>query len=608
MKLQRTLKYISFGAAICSLLAWIRIATLSPATQYNISIYSSIPLDFWVLAASGSLLGEISLLGYAMDEGKSKWILIAFSSVLSSAMVLMMVPIFQGYFVLGRGDVLTQYGIMKGTVETGFLPSSLFYPMDLVMGSMVSIIGNLPLGEIVVLLPALILLLFLVGTYLFARTFLRSRSKVLFITSTSSALLFGIGGLGTSGTLVFAPSVQCFCLLPLTLYILCKAAQSQRKLAFVVCLFAILTATILFHPIETLLIILILILMSHSVKVLSVSTNLRTPRIRLSAESKRTGFSHPLILISCSFLLIGFFAWYLSFPSTSFFIRSFLASLQGVSPSSLSNIYSSYFSRGNPGLLYLVKSILNVYGVLLLCFVMGTLFTIKYARSSSQQLTSPSDKSIRLFLVTGFWIFLLITAFSFTNQLLVGLRYSEDFVFFSMLLIGIGYADSLMKAGKRKKKWLAMTIVILLLLCSYCTTIQIYVSPLTLEVSNQITKMEYTGSEWLFGEIDRNSPIGGLGFAPTRFVSAVLGYENATVNQISIPNHFGYDQNSSLASSLESGSYIVLTKLGRDWYPQGEPELEYLWLWTPEDFNHLGNDTSVDGIFNNGGLQAYLLP
>ena len=71
-----------------------------------------------------------------------------------------------------------------------------------------------------------------------------------------------------------------------------------------------------------------------------------------------------------------------------------------------------------------------------------------------------------------------------------------------------------------------------------------------------------------------------------------------------IPWHFGYDVLNQYGGWFKQPAYLVINQADRMLYQEIYPEMQNIRL-TPADFDRLNQDTSLQRLFSNGGMDVY---
>jgi len=579
--------------------ALVRLAFVPAASHYEISAYASVPLEFWVLAFGGLSIGCFALLANASTEKIPHVSRIAFIGVMTSNAVLMLVPIFKGYYIFGRGDVLFHYGEIGAISASGHLPSDLFYPLDHINVTIISSITGISVGALSAIWPLVTVMLYMAGFALLTREIVNRDTDRMIVLAFLGALPFGVGGI-----FMLAPSIQAFDLMPLIVFLFLRSALSPSKVRFSVFLVVMISAAVLYHPLDAILLALIFALTAPILR-LARSSGGKERNVHKDELDHTRGFMFP-IATSITILLVILLGWNLSFSKTGNFIASLIADLSGNPSLSPAQFYAESLSQTHMDPFHLAIFGLGEYGGYAVLVILGAYVSYKILSDRNSD-GSGARVGAYKFILAGHWTLLILTLLGFVITLLVGIRYVKDFVFFATFLVGIGLAGLAVKnQGHLRKSILVITAsAILLLIC--ISTVQLYSAPtLTFYPNSQLTEMEFDGGGWFLEKRDANLPTGNLVFD----IQQMPNPPNTTklsIRTAQVPNHFSYDNRVQLGDYYSSATYLLITELGRDWYPEARPGLESHWLWTPEDFSNLEMDSSVVRIFSDGGFDAYLV-
>src|SRR5438046_2840109 len=134
------------------------VAHRSPATKYEVSIYSAVSPIFWVLvmvAVGTSFL--LCLAETIRRKGYDKWPWGPLLSIPSMALIQLL-PLIRGYYLYGRNDVLTYIGTTIDLRSSGHLAADNFYPLLHMMSVEVSLLASSSLAtDFELILPLLYL-------------------------------------------------------------------------------------------------------------------------------------------------------------------------------------------------------------------------------------------------------------------------------------------------------------------------------------------------------------------------------------------------------------------------------------------------------------------
>ena len=237
---------IGFVALTIAVLA----AYSAPASDYELSVYHSTPLLFWVGVAVAVLIG-VALAG----RGAGTRRLTQASTVLAGAGVLSIValPIFRGYYFYGKGDAMSHLGWVRAFESGALHPAGLRYPaihsISVLISKAASVAPRLALMLTVVVFFAV----FLLFVPLCVASITDSDAAV-FVGVVSALLLMPINNIGTHT--VAYPTTQAIMFLPVVLYLTMgyvldrgKRYELWRNVSAVGLLLVLgTTAIVLLHP------------------------------------------------------------------------------------------------------------------------------------------------------------------------------------------------------------------------------------------------------------------------------------------------------------------------------------------------------------------------
>ena len=244
---QLLLTSISFVLLSYSLLLVAR----KPVTGYEISIYSSTPLIFWI-ALLLSLINGIFLLWTFISTRNSRQFYIGFFQIIFCNILLVLLPTLRNYMlIMGRGDNADYVGYATDVSIYGQIPGYNFYPYTSVLISQISQILNVSTLEVSKYIPALFIIIYMLSMYGWAKSFKRNQNFTIYSIIASVPLFFA-WFFATIYYMLISTLI-----LPLLFYTLNKNSDFRyRILVVILCLMLPFT-----HPIISLIFLLYLICM-----------------------------------------------------------------------------------------------------------------------------------------------------------------------------------------------------------------------------------------------------------------------------------------------------------------------------------------------------------
>jgi hypothetical protein len=312
-------------------------------------------------------------------------------------------------------------------------------------------------------------------------------------------------------------------------------------------------------------------------------------------------------------MMIIFLVWFSSTIQFSYTINAVYNSLllnSGIAPL---EAYSSLLGRANLGFVDLGILVVRTYGGVLVFVVISTIVALRYAikRATSGDVDNRMSILVRLFAASG----VILSIFLFVD-LIIGQRPIKYLLFFSTLILGTmgGFWPSIKKsvqANNRIRMIVSSSILFLLIMGAIgISVMNTYPSPATIAGNWQVTEADFSGMEFYFLNRDQNLPTMEITISQIRFAHALLGVENQQLNlkrgnSTSPKTHFGYDLNRSLGDFYTTDNYLLIDEYTQLIYPKVLPEYQSQWKYSPKDFESMTGDSTVDLIYNNGGLQIF---
>lgn len=600
VNIDKLLATVAFTFIVAALFV---IATTPLATGYEISIYAAYPPYFWFFIIVAIACGIVILVHQAFAEKPSRWWIAGFSAILFTNLIILLLPIARGYVTLGRGDVLSHIGMTKDILLTGHFPlareaAANPYPAIHILGANLSLVTGLTPELIAELFPGFFTLFYMVSIYLLSREVASYRGQVLLITAFGSLLLF------KHANLMLAPSVQCYYLLPFTLFLLYRARASAQRSAFSFLLILVLLLIPFLHPGEGSIFFMVTFLC------LDLSLWLyRT--VKRSQSQTVVGASHTQTIGALNPSLILFVTWFAWFSYSYIFagtIRSVWNWVVHEAGTTTAMEYADMLAKAGLSLSEFAHLFFNTWGhAAIYGLVAAVISTLVWKKFLSPRDTTEANQFTFSFLFIVFGILLFVAFFSE----FIWVEYNREIIyviFAATVLNGLG----LYALFRNRHKKIGMIFTVLLLIATATIGIfNTFPSPMVREGNSQVTRMEMTGMDWFFTHQDNSLLIDENGVSQARFSGALYGVTRPSPNirySAPPPDHFNYSENDMYGQSYAQDTYFVESELSRIVYPEIFPEYEHLWRFTPADFQRLDNhDFSVSRIYSNGGFWVYYI-
>jgi len=598
------------GVALLTVTSVI-IATDPTASDYEISLYDSYPLIFWISIVLAMLFGQLILLGNAKNEAESGWKR-GFMLLFAANAILLFLPAFRyQLYAPGKGDVLTFIGRVRRLQAQGeFLPAD-YYPAASIEVATLSYATGIDPAQLFNLLPPILSLFYLATFYYLLTTIMMHRRELLYVLPFASLPLFQFENL------MFTPSLFAFFFLPFVLLLLLKRRAWNTHSAFGVLLVLSVVGIVFFHPLTTVFLIMIFALTKTlrmaSDQSVSVDLSNRTP---------------VLVVGSIGFVL--FFSWYYSFESiigstSSVIERVFVSGAVG---SSEFGQVTSTAARTSPAIVDLIRTGVYTYGVFAALAGMGLFFvcyrTLLFVRDNS------TINPYEIFFSAVFLLFAGLSITAYFVDITVGFtRISRYVRFAAPILIGFGLASLYNRTrGSSFGQAVQVSACVACAILVFLSIFTLYGSPLSNEYNAQITESELQGMEWMLDNREPTLLIDELGTDHYRFYTLFNGGRlpqfDPSAQTIrrglgTPPDHFAYGNASAVLPPSEVASlpdeanvslgqrYLLVTELGQLRNPTFYPDYRRLWRHTPSDFDRLQRDPRANQVYDNGEFESYVI-
>lgn len=582
------------------LLSSLLIILISPSSMgYEYNIYQVYPNYFWGLLVLSLFLGQCILIYYSFSQVTNRLWIAGLILIIITNFILIFMPLIRGYFSFEDEDVFTHIGMMKDIIHNGFIGISNMYPINHVLGSMLSLISGLNLHIITLIIPGVFSILFMLGSYLFLKNVFPDQSRLL--CGLSFALILYYGRTAT----IFTPNGEAYLLIPLMLYLIIRSLHGNSDVKLFTLLSLIMGIAIVFwHPLITvcLLIILGILFCLQQMHVTNTSIYLNKSTI-LSL----------MLIISCIFL-----SWnaYLTLSVKS--AQPILESIAGVEEhTSTLQHYSALASSANVPFTDIIRLIMDVYGQLVILIIMTIFCSIVYLSAIMRTKdhikieTVLSLCAFGIFLLLSLFLFLMGGAFGFGRILLVSILFSP-IIIASVWRIDLSHLFCL----NQKYSLILKTgcILIVLLSITFFSTYNLYYSPIVKYPNDQVSESVFIGVNSFFQTRDDDLTILEYGLSQFRYYCAALGNDvyRKNVGYYGVSNlapvdHFGYGSYNSIADAYDDDRYLLVTTRGKLFYQEIYPDYKSQWRFNPDDFIRLNSDSGAHRLYYGGNLEIYLI-
>lgn len=570
-------------AQFISILIGEALLGLTPAaTTYEFSVYPVYSTIFWGIMLS-IIIGQILLLVNNRDSKLSYIEIFNIAGLIIATTLLLLIPVFRGYVMYGRGDPMTHIGYIKDILNNGHIslnaPRPDIYPVLHILGATLKITSNILLLKETIYIPYLFYMtVFIPGFYLMAKYFLGFNKDIRHLFMLFSFLpLFG------TFQVHMYPHMMSFFLIPLILYSVAKIPKSTIKFEVISGIF--MAMLVYFHPITCVYLLVILSFLIISKRIVNAEANRK-----LIQASKQL-----LLIIS-----VVWVSWYFSYKLIVKNLSLILLSILVGKENEAFQIYVSMLSRYSISMIEIVKVALYQYGTY---FILGTGSFIWILKNLKKR----DDKQSRLYFFA--LMFLIFGIWSIANMFIHFVNFYRVFKFLILFSTPI-VAYSIYTIIKRHNRKIAVFGVILfIIILDYFAVFTLYPSFNSRTPNPQVSLTEYIGMNEFFTYRNEQLDVYDIGIYPMRFCHAINGIIDGTCykgikwyTQLSTPPpHFGYTSYGAKDQS-DISVYLVYSSLGKNIYNILYPEYKEYWKYLPDDYHRLYCDFRVEIVYSNGNL------
>lgn len=566
---RRLLSVLSIASFICLIPALVIINNHSPASGYELSTYDAFPIIVWVLIGLSMSLGIIITISEAFSKIRIGFWKVGLIILMIVTAIIVLLPIIRGYYLVGYPDPFGHLNYTNVILDTGHFNT--YYPMThLVAATLTQSTGLSP--EIALeMIPIFLTIIAPIFIFCLARVVTHKNLGYSII-----AAIIGTIPLYTYYHVSVYPQTFALFLFPIFFFIYFKYRESATE-SFTIPIILFLIVFVFIHPFIEIILIICLLVGDISDWVWGNRADKERKILRLSFVS---------------FLI--FFSWYVSFAIFDRMTGRFLNWLNGNIldlPRSSEVAITNQMDIGNQLLL-----IMKLYGgqlILLAITAIGLIIilsSIRKRESNKKHLFVLSSISLS----AGLAYLLVFTAtISITIGRLLG---ANTMIWVMPIFSGL----ILFEFGRKKRLRIAF-VVMIILFSSILSIFAVYRSPWVLQPNTQVTQEDIEGLNWYSQVESQDFPIVYLGW-PER-------------GSIDIPQHFGYENNTTLGKTLGNNTIIYYTSrfdlMIANEILAGENSLVSYGLnvkgFNQADIERLQNDTTVNRIFSNGVVEIYFV-
>jgi len=595
----RKAKYLIFIGFILLLIS-ILIAYRSPAQFYELSIYDSTPIGYWV---GISLVIFLSLFVSLRTEKK---IILTFSLILAVTAIISIVslPLIRGYYYIGFADSITHLELAIRISEGLMNPNNLVYPAIHTLAVFISNISKIPLRLSLMFIVPLFGLLFVFFTYLvlkiiYEKSYIdpylqishphpvlkivpKKFSREMIIIGVFSALFFLPVNI-IAIQYIPKPETQAVLFLPALIYLLIKHHKLQDYKLFMLILYSLFfTALVYIHPRATLIFVIFLfgvviydrlstkkpIAISFIIPILSGFIYLITRGERAIVAGER----HLRQLI------------YNPQPGEAVAQRAASASEVG---GSIEEIFLK------------IMLVTIIFGILTIVYV----YQNKRNGSSGKKYIINDNTYITHFFIALIPVSLFVVGY-FISAGGRGPTFRVIGLMSAIITITGAYSFfHLIKSLQLNKKNRNQIIFIFIIFCLILSVLTLHSSPYIYRGTSHITEAHFHGSDLCFKNYNGSVPYASVRMQSDRYYAISQRVRRPNIEAPFGPSPPPNFNNQSLSTYYGNKTYLGITESER----VREAELYKGFQFSYDDFEYLERDPNIHKIQSNGGFDLYLV-
>ncbi len=568
------------------------IAHISPASGYEVSIYTMTPTSVWIglgMAVMISLLVAV----HSVHDTARDIRAVAFALGGTAMVVVASLPIVRGYHYNGQTDSMTHLGWASAISEQSLSPFELFYPGIHTVSTIIESTVGLSLRHAMLLLAVLSVLVFFVFVPLSVQT-IRPGPAALTVSVFASFLLLPITTISTHmhphamSQTVLLSALFVF----VTLKYLLLSQQVSNRTAFGYLLALVSATFVVYHP----------QFVAHMLVVFAGICGLQFVAGRLDTD--RAIATYPKLYAQTSFLAVVFAVWILNNQSIAGFARDAVGSAilyilgdsgeageaiaaQGASIAAIGGSIEEVFLR-----LFVPQLLFSMLAVA----IFATALVERWPADQRDVSSMAISFAVAL---AGLLVVFFVYFFGDTSEMyfrVFGLMMVFVTILGALVLTPLVDRAARATGGYTVNSLFVAGFGILLIV----SLIAIFPSPFVYNQSHHVTEADMSGYERAYENADDDLTFLGIRSAPNRYDDAV----NANHERSSVHGTLnGTAAEQGLSDFYDKNTYLTISQTDRDRETIAYQGLRY----TDGDFDDLTSSQDVDRVQSNGQLDVYLV-
>jgi len=570
---------------ICSTLVLLVVISVllainSPASGYEVSIYTSTPIAMWILIITSITTCIILLVREALKEDTCRRWLFPLGILVANGVIVLLLSVFRDYYAVGS-DTLVHIGYVKD-LSNGILSETNNYPAIHVIPTLLVRMGLSP--EISVnIMPALCYLVYVISFYWLAKYIWGNKKEVIIATTLSAALLLSCGA-GMKATFVAVSIV------PITVLLVLKL-QDKFTIRRSVVLLVIVAIIAMIHPL--------------ALEVATIALVIACVVI----PQNRFKF---IIFTVVALLMVFVLYFYLYEAVDSLATVEETAPISNIASESAPPFIEEVVNGGGSSFAEIIESsqtigsysalslVVRKYGSEMLIGILAIISLLMMIKKRGNRYFMYFG--VMFIILNAMWI---VGWFSqaWQEQLPIYNPYYSIIcaVILVRMLFWIPFVSIIVVVPLLVKlvrlRIMPIVLVIVIAVISVSTLFNVYPSPITGTANSQITHQHVNGIKWLLESGDSENKILHLNtYRPGRFVFALYGVQWCWDNRIAYWFHgyeplreFSYTDSSTIGYEYPCDIYLIVTKMDKT-----------LLRWETDHLYLLESDPAVTLVYRNG--------
>ena len=548
------------------------ILSRSPAKGYELSIYQSVPLIFWLSITLNIGVSLLIILLKCFGKISKIWVAGLFLLIISLCSVISLYSLHGYMLYLTRGDALTYVGFALDISKNGNVPGYNFYPATSLVAAQINEITGLSLVSVSKYISSFFYLLYILSVYCWAKSFDLGKKYAYLMLIAAFPIFFAWF------TTSMYHELLSVLILPLLFYSMERKNTPEFKL---IALILILVLQI-YHPFTSLSAILYILIYLLVNKFFDRNNN-------------QNHLTFNFFILSVAAFGIWYSNQYIIMNDFNTVLEEIIGEL------TVRSTYSEAISRSiGIGLLTKIGAILFMTIDDILYYIMAAVAIIVIFLKKDIFRLRFLTISVALIIGSCIWLVLILKSTAHTPERLINLNYND---IFTLPLVGYLLCHNL------KTNRLDFLIIIGLVLAStFFSILSLYQSPTSIYPNDQGTISDLQGAKWIINYKDINLSTGGLLTYAYRYVDLIYGvtYRKSRpdfVFTFLYPDHFGFSNGSNILPARRD-QYMTLTTFDKVCYTK-------IWKdsnrFNEGDFIKLEQSANVYKVYNNDDLSNYLL-